>query len=568
MRLAGVPDVLRFQGVASRQYHGKSFSPALGALPENEVNRLTGQTFSQALSSSAWNRMREVAAEGYPALPEASAGTQIPWLFPPISGSYAGYDAMLNAALTQTATPGAGASGGGGGPRSNLKGLAGFYDGKVAVKFPRQIRQPFITSNLMWYSGPVLNKGNPQYSNDGHEFLRSALVDSNWDDFEVWLGWAFANGMTPDILKGIDFGRMKWANGKKYPFSEYDIYSFFDRFLKYATGNVDKACIRTMKDNYLRAVKNMPGNMYSLRMSDCPLTIDFWTEALPRLVAVVAVPYAIATLATVAAGAAATGAGAGGAAGGTAAGAGAGASAGATAAVIPAGVEIVTVAASAIPTVGATAATVGAGIAAGSVVAASSPPPISAPQTPAAPTPVIETVVTQASALPTAAPLLPTVGAAISAGSIIATTSPPPLSEPVIEEVVTEASRVEPVEPDVTAATGITSIAIDLPTIQSPPEPTLQEESLSDRLRNGLTDALEQMGADYVSQYLEDYLTSLLGRHPTQGEVDDWGQWVDDGANPNTAPGHGIPLWVWIGLGVALAVAVFKATKRRRKRGS
>ena len=56
--------------------------------------------------------------------------------------------------------------------------------------FPYQNPAPHWTTNNKWWTGQtVLNVGSPRYSNDPWEYLRSALVDSNWTMFKNWCVW-------------------------------------------------------------------------------------------------------------------------------------------------------------------------------------------------------------------------------------------------------------------------------------------------------------------------------------------------------------------------------------------
>lgn len=602
MRFAGVPNAVRFRGLAAhRMYDG------LGALPENLQNSLypvgtPNTNYSEVIGNPMWDLMKQLAAQPYPTLPYAGPGVQNPWGTSATAGyafSSSGTMVTSDGNTMAVSAPTGGTSGGGGGGggtkmRTQLKGLSGLGDLlPLASPFPYRIKDPFVSGNNFWYTGqPTLNKGEPKYVNDAMEFLRSAVVDSDWDRVEAWLGWALQNGMTRDKLTMFDFGRMKYtgtaAAKKYYPFSKTDIRSFYERFLRFTAQSspADRTCIQNKYDMAMRAADSSPRNQFVLRLSDCPLT-EGWEKALLKMVALVAIPVAIAFAATaivgVAAAGSAGGAGAVGAAG-AAGGAGAAGAAGATAVAtaIPVGVEVVTVAATALPVIGAgTAAAVSAGaaLAAGSVIAAAAPPPIAPPEIAPPPT-AIETVTVTAAPIAPIAPVVPvaTAGAAIGASAVVATSTPPPIVQPspaapseTIETVTVEASAAPPPPfPILTAASaipGIAAIVLNPPTIEVP-EPTLnvdeQEPSLSDRVRDGLTDAVEQYGSDYVSQQLAEYLQGLLGRQPTPGELDDWQNWLDAGADPDNAPGSGVSFGAWLLLGAVLAIVAYDSFGRRK----
>lgn len=598
MRLAGVPNVVRFRGVVARHMYGP-----LGALPENLQNELypvgyPNSNYNDVINNSTWDLMRTAMSRGYPELPYAGAGVQNPWFTsagPGFAFSTSGTMVKESGEALPAPAPGTVTGGGGGAAKGRGKvamaGLSGLGEIlPLTAAFPYMIKAPFITGNNFWYTGqPTLNIGAPRFYNDAEEFLRSALVDSDWDRVEAWLGWALQNGMTRDKLTMFDFGRYKYtgsgATKKFYPFSKADIRSFYERFLKFTavSSPADRSCIQAKYEMAMKAANSSPRNQFVLRLSDCPLT-EGWEKALLKMVAIVAIPVAIAAVATIAVGAAGAAAAGGGAAGAGAAGAGAAGTAGAAgagaagaAAVIPAGVEVVTVAATALPAIGtvASVASVGGAIAAGSIIAAAPPAPLTPPEIAAppanAPPPAIETVTVTAAPIAPISPVVPvaSAGAAIGAGAVVATSTPPPIAEPApaqpsdtIETVTVTASAPPPILPPATvvasAIPGVASIVLDTPTIEVPePNPTYEDSqpSLTDRIKDGLTDALEQYGSDYVSQELVDYLTDLLGRPPTQQEIDDWGNWIDDGANPNSPPGSGflgIPIWAW-----ALFGAVF-----------
>jgi hypothetical protein len=584
----------------------------LGALPENLQNSLypvgtLNSNYNDTLSDPMWNTMRQIASVPYPSLPYAGEGEQNPW------GTRGGPFYIDNPTVAVN-TGGAIISGGGG--RRGTTQLFGLGDAALTTPFPYQIKNPFITGNTFWYTGsPVLNKGEPRFVNDAEEFLRSAVVDSDWERVEAWLGWALRNGLTASKLTDIDFGRYKWTgtslNKKYYPFSSTDYRTFYDRFLRFAatTAPADADCIRSRMNLTMQAVQSSPRNQFVLRLSDCPLSLS-WESAVLTMAAMIALPIAIAGIATLAAGAAA------GAAAGTTAAVGTAGAAGATGAAVGAtavGIETVTVVASALPVLGAGAAVISTGtaLAAGSVIAAVAPPPIAPPEIPI---PVgIETVTVTATSAGVA-PLVPiaSAGAAIGAGTIVATATPPAPVEPTIETVTVEASTepvppppllpvatavtavasvlppapFEPIEtvtveasaetihidPLEAAATGVTAIALTQPFIDVP-EPQLPEidtdESLIDRVTTGLTDAVSSVGADAVIGQLEQYLQDLLGRPPTPTEVDQWSDWVDTGGT--TPPPHitsAASTWAFWILGGVIALAIYEYSRRKKRRKS
>lgn len=87
------------------------------------------------------------------------------------------------------------------------------------VEFPWTIKQPLFTGNYYWWiGGPVLNIGYPYYSNDCWEYLRNAIVDSDFDSVVNWLGWAilsFQWGVSD--AKAFDFGAFRWVGGSGGP---------------------------------------------------------------------------------------------------------------------------------------------------------------------------------------------------------------------------------------------------------------------------------------------------------------------------------------------------------------
>lgn len=593
MRMKGSHRVYRVGGLAVGDCGCES--GALGALPENFQNPLypvgtLNSNYEQAINNPMWDAMKEIAKVPYPAtLPYAGAGMQNPW------GTLGRNDFTVDGRTLAAATSPPAiipTGGGGGGPKSGRAQLFGLGDAPALTSpFPWRIKEPFITGNNFWYTGqPTLNKGEPSFYNDAEEFLRSAVVDSDWDRLEAWLSWAFQNGMTGDKLTQLDFGRFKWTgtklNKKMYPFSAADYKSFYERFLKYTatTAPADNKCIKVRYEMAMKAVASSPRNQFVLRLGDCPLQLG-WEQGLIRVVAAIAIPVALVVTAGAIAGALTAGAAAGGAGAaagvgattGAAAGAGAGAAAGAAAA-IPAGIEVVTVAATALPVIGAgtVAVTAGAALASGALITASAPPPLTAqPPTPnLPPEPVIETVTVTGNVPVVTAPEVATIGAGLSTGAIVATSTPPAPVQPtepppqsdVIEEVVTEAPRIAPIDPALAPIIGAPGIALDLPNI-SVPEPTPphyeDDPTLTDRIKSGLQDAASQYGEQYVQDYLADQLTDQLGRPPTNDDLDAWQDWIDAGGlQGGSSAGN---LWPWLIVGGLAAAVVWNETKRGKK---
>lgn len=457
--------------------------------------------------------------------------------------------------------------------------------------FPMPIRGMSVTGNMYWYQGqPVLNRGVPIYFNDANEFLRHAMVESNWDDVEIWLAWAIANGYPQDKLYAIDFGRYKYSQGPTgprvyFPFSAADYSSFFDRFIKYATAvPADRDCINKKKELYRRAVASNPRNQFQLSLSDCPLTTG-WALGLLKAVAVIAIPYAIATAATAIAAAGATTAAAGtagaaasvgasGSVAATGAGIGAGAISTAASVAIPVIETVVVTAAAPVLTV-AGAASIAAGISAGAILATVTPPPLSAPSIPtpqAAPTPqpVIETVVVQASAAPAISPVV--------SGAIIATAAAPAILAPSIsaqpiETITVQGQRPTEIQldPETAAIVGSSIINASIPDIQLPGAPEVPAFDSG----NGIVDQLKQAAgtaaSDFLKSKLEESLSKKLGANMGMETTLPFEEYAPIGTSVSTRPsGEGVQslssrlLPVILGL-IAFA-AVFATTQKRARK--
>ena len=71
MRLAGVPKVVRFRGLAAERMYSR-----LGALPENLQNDLypvgyPNSNYNDVIGKSQWDLMRQAIATGYPEIGRA-----------------------------------------------------------------------------------------------------------------------------------------------------------------------------------------------------------------------------------------------------------------------------------------------------------------------------------------------------------------------------------------------------------------------------------------------------------------------------------------------------------------
>ena len=182
----------------------------------------------------------------------------------------------------------------------------------MATEFPYPIREPFLTRNIAWYTGAAIaNVGEPQYVNDDREYLRSAMVDSDWERVEKWLAWKFSKMTPKDIqafYKSFNFGSYKWVkvgtgSGRRYlPFSPLDLETFYGRFKRFATGkDATRQCIEDTlaqhKRNYERdrartTTANVP---QSLVISVCPVQITL-ADGLMKIVGLTAFVIAVPML--------------------------------------------------------------------------------------------------------------------------------------------------------------------------------------------------------------------------------------------------------------------------------
>jgi hypothetical protein len=84
--------------------------------------------------------------------------------------------------------------------------------GHFAIDFPWQIQQPHWSRQTLWWTGQtVLNAGAPQYSNDCIEYLRSALVDSDFSRVKNFIMWYYAiNNPNPHLY--WDAASLSWGS--------------------------------------------------------------------------------------------------------------------------------------------------------------------------------------------------------------------------------------------------------------------------------------------------------------------------------------------------------------------
>lgn len=573
----------------ARQFNGRLREPWLGDLPENWQNSLypigtpytnyqgaldgSNEVFSNQLQTT-----KILAAKPYPLLPFAGPGVQLLASIPsnvpsiykqvetvapngvisivntapppiliatvePVSTPVVPPPPIINPTTPPTSIPGAPR---GAPKRTNLQGL---IPTEEMTAFPYETPHASATGNLWWYTGqPTLNRGFPAYYNDANEWIRHAMVESDWDSVEAWLAWIVANGFDQSQLHLIDFGRYKYIPGidgskRQLPFSWADYESFFNRFLKYTSSlPVDADCMRTKLDLYRRAIASGPRNQFRLNLSDCPLSPN-WALGLLKAVGLfaafaaialtggaLAAPVSSAVAGTTAAGATGASIGASGAAVGAAVGA----------AAIPV-IETVVVTAAPVIFGGAAAATAAA-ISAGAIAIAAAPPPISppsiAPQAPpvAPPAPpLIETVLTEASALPTVniAPIAASVISTVAAAPAIFTPSTP------IETVTVEAPRTDQFALDPATADFLGTAALTLPTpdieLVEPQAPDVEDSNL-DKIKSELKKAAEPLGSDAIKSQLEKYLQKKLEREATQEESDFFADYLDSLPVPTRRP--------------------------------
>jgi len=173
----------------------------------------------------------------------------------------------------------------------------------VKVTFPYDIPPPHYTSNLWWFDAhPVANAGQPRWQNDPDEYLRSAMVDSDWDAVEKWMVWKVANGMTYAGLSQFLFSTYKRIGGgagpfRYLPFSRADYETFFRKFKRYADG--DPASERCINDSRKKIEKFNDNQMkyggggrvpFQLMIGVCP-TRGVWWKGFLALAAIVAAAY-------------------------------------------------------------------------------------------------------------------------------------------------------------------------------------------------------------------------------------------------------------------------------------
>lgn len=203
-----------------------------------------------------------------------------------------------------------------------------------AVAFPYPNPEPRL-SRAMTTSGyrDVLNIGSPTMQNDPTEYLRSALVASDWASVERYLAWLAANGATFKDIAEFPIGAYKYivSNGRRIylPFSDDEYAEIFRRFRRFDNGDpASERCIRAsveaskkFRDSALRggASANIP---FVFNIGICP-TRGTWWKGFLIMAAAVAALYGGAVLINAALGTSAAGASAASAASATSAAGGA-----------------------------------------------------------------------------------------------------------------------------------------------------------------------------------------------------------------------------------------------------
>lgn len=345
----------------------------------------------------------------------------------------------------------------------------------------------------------LLNIGQPTMQNDPTEYLRSALVRSDWSAVEKYLAWQVANGADFEDIARFPLGHYKYIVSpttlkKTYlPFSDDELREVFARFRRFANGDAatEKCILQSMETTRASVLRRANMNQpFPLTIGVCQKKGAWWRGFLVMAAAVVAI-YGVTLLATAAttAGGAATAATAGSSipAGATvitpelAAGVGAAGAAGTTGALET--VTILGTASSGLSTgalIGAGAAATGAGAALAQGGAASATTGAGA-----APLETVDIVASvPAGSAITAGDILGAAGAA-AAGALTPTGSAP--------------ADVAP--PD--AASG--------ETLPGQTDPSYLDQLLA---------WLKQQGIELTTQQLMDFLASKLGRKPTAGEFD------------------------------------------------
>jgi hypothetical protein len=112
-----------------------------------------------------------------------------------------------------------------------------------ADSFPGTILEPHYTNALYWNTGyPVLNRGAPTSTHDPVEYLRSAVIDSDWDTVAAWYAYFIQNKLTKfgnsnshfwDLaqLNINDFRYVVLDDGSRgyFPMSNWDVKQFITK---------------------------------------------------------------------------------------------------------------------------------------------------------------------------------------------------------------------------------------------------------------------------------------------------------------------------------------------------
>ncbi len=157
------------------------------------------------------------------------------------------------------------------------------------VPWPTPILNPHKTTALAWMGLPqVINRGNPRSIYDPVEYLRSALVDSDWDRVYYWFLVQYA-----DIYKRVandkrayfsfadinicDYKYTVDESGQRtyYPLSPYDVKQFLTRivanFSITDTQHSSGHCAIGLID------WSNPANIYPYDLSTLHTAFDWWT---------------------------------------------------------------------------------------------------------------------------------------------------------------------------------------------------------------------------------------------------------------------------------------------------
>lgn len=418
--------------------------------------------------------------------------------------------------------------------------------------------------------GDVINVGDPSSARDPWEFLRSALVASDWNSVQNWYAFWYHAIYARSGLKDtgeyygpsqVNLVEHKYIidNGvKKYvPFSDNDLIAFVEKiwknFIVVDLGShvsigfpypnildggydVDKVVSSDIWSwaNYYASMLGQSGDQSKLIVGWISAPDTDWVFPIAYGVIIGAITWGAGTLIGSAL------AGPVGATGGTAAGGTATAVGGATATATGAALTtstipeiVITATAPALST--AAVASVGAGLATGAVVATSAPALSSTANSalttqPIQAAPPMEEVVISSSAATPLASSAASVGAGLAAGTVVATATAPAISNattatpdtPPIEEVVVEGTPITQPPAILTPATAAAITAGAAAAITIPgseiSKPTFDTE---DSWKSKLEDLSKQYGIDYTKSNLPALLSQLLGHKPSNQEFAD-----------------------------------------------